>query len=135
MRGSIERLLAERKSLLAILLLLVLIAAIGRWLMLPSQTETPVELSPRIQMQWRKLLPLVSALRAAGIDDAATQPFSPIELPVAGAALIAWRPMGGGGEMQLEADWQAVPALFSGLPAAGCGLRLSLCSRKNRLYG
>ena len=59
MRGSIERLLAERKSLLAIPLLLVLIAAIGRWLMLTSQTETPVELSPRIQMQWRKLLSLV----------------------------------------------------------------------------
>ena len=134
MRGSIERLLAERKSLLAILLLLVLIAAIGRWLMLPSQTETPVELSPRIQMQWRKLLPLVSALRAAGIDDAATQPFSPIELPVAGAALIAWRPMGGGGEMQLEADKRCLRS-FPGLPAAGCGLRLSLCSRKNRLYG
>lgn len=126
MRESVERWLAERKSLLAIPLLLVLIAGIGRWLLLPGQTETPEEPSLRIQAQWRKLLPLRNALRTVGIDDAATQPFSPIELPVAGAALIAWRPMGVGGEMQLEVDWQAVPALFTWL--ARCGMQATAFS-------
>ena len=126
MQWDVERWLTGRKYLFMISVALVLIAVIGFWLLLPLKAETSAGRSPQVQAQWRKLLPLVSALRAAGIDDAATQPFSPIELPVAGAALIAWRPMGGGGEMQLEADWQAVPALFSWL--ARCGMRATAFS-------
>lgn len=91
--------------------------------------------TPRIQAQWRKLLPLRAALQNVGIDEQQTQAFSPIDLPVTGAALMDWRPIGRGGEMQLAVDWQAVPALFPGWPAAGCAPRLSQCSRKIRLYG
>jgi pilus assembly protein HofO len=68
------------------------------------------------------------------MEEDATQVFTPIDLPIAGATLIAWRP-GRRGEMQLAVDWQAVPALFSWL--ARCGMRATAfsCSRKSRRYG
>ncbi|HEY4467842.1 MAG TPA: pilus assembly protein PilO [Klebsiella sp.] len=81
---------------------------------------------PRIQAQWRKLLPLRVALQTVVMDEKQTQAFSPLNLPATGAALMAWRPMGGGGEMQLEVGWQAVPALFSWL--ASCGMRVTAFS-------
>ncbi len=42
-----------------------------------------------------------------------TQSFSPIAIPLSGAKLIAWRPQGSGGEMELTLSWSTVPALFS----------------------
>ena len=48
------------------------------------------------------------------------QPFSPIAIPLAGVKLIAWRPQGSGGEMELTLPWQTLPALFSWL--ARCGM-------------
>lgn len=44
-----------------------------------------------------------------GIDK---QPFSPIAIPLAGVKLIAWRPQGSGGEMELTLPWQTLPAFF-----------------------
>ncbi|MDN7213328.1 pilus assembly protein PilO, partial [Klebsiella pneumoniae] len=49
-----------------------------------------------------------------------TQSFSPIAIPLSGAKLIAWRPQGSGGEMELTLSWSTVPALFSWL--ARCGM-------------
>lgn len=51
-----------------------------------------------------------------GIDK---QPFSPIVIPLAGVKLIAWRPQGSGGEMELTLPWQTLPAFFPGWRAAG----------------
>ncbi|UMV24909.1 pilus assembly protein PilO [Klebsiella pneumoniae] len=48
------------------------------------------------------------------------QSFSPIAIPLSGAKLIAWRPQGSGGEMELTLSWSTVPALFSWL--ARCGM-------------
>lgn len=121
MRGNIERWLTGRKSLLAIPVMLVLVVATWSWLRSPPQSAVKAERSPQIQAQWRKLLPLRNALQAVRVDEARTEVFSPIALPVAEAALIAWRPMGAGGELQLGVEWRAVPALFSWL--ARCGMR------------
>ena len=60
------------------------------------------------------------------MEEGATQVFTPIDHPIAGATLIAWRPGGATGEMQLAVDWQAVPALFSWL--ARCGMRATAFS-------
>ena len=126
MQWDIERWLTGRKYLFMISVALVLIAVIGFWLLLPLQAETSAGRSPQVQAQWRKLLPLRSALQAAGMEEGATQVFTPIDLPIAGATLIAWRPGGSAGEMQLAVDWQAVPALFSWL--ARCGMRATAFS-------
>ncbi|WP_316506545.1 HofO family protein [Klebsiella grimontii] len=126
MRVEIERWLTGRKSLLTIPVLLVLIAGVWGWLLQPPQPDINAGGTPRIQAQWRKLLPLRAALQNVGIDEQQTQAFSPIDLPVTGAALMDWRPIGRGGEMQLAVDWQAVPALFSWL--ARCGMRATAFS-------
>lgn len=126
MRGDIERWLTGRKYRLMIPAVLVLIAGICNWLLLPHQADMPVGRSSRVQAQWRKLLPLRGALQDTGMEVAATLTFTPIDLPVTGAELIAWRPMNAGGQMQLAVDWQAVPALFSWL--ADCGMRATAFS-------
>ena len=126
MQWDVERWLTGRKYLFMISVALVLIAVIGFWLLLPLKAETPAGRSPQVQAQWRKLLPLRSALQTAGMEEDATQVFTPIDLPSAGATLIAWRPGGSAGEMQLAVDWQAVPALFSWL--ARCGMRATAFS-------
>ena len=95
------------------------------WLTLLEYRQNTLVL-PQVQAQWRKLLPLRSALQTAGMEEDATQVFTPIDLPIAGATLIAWRPGGSAGEMQLAVDWQAVPALFSWL--ARCGMRATAFS-------
>ena len=115
MQWDVERWLTGRKYLFMISVALVLIAVIGFWLLLPLQAETSAGRSPQVQAQWRKLLPLRSALQTAGMEEDATQVFTPIDLPIAGATLIAWRPGG-----------SAVPALFSWL--ARCGMRATAFS-------
>lgn len=89
MQWDVERWLTGRKYLFMISVALVLIAVIGFWLLLPLQTETSAGRSPQVQAQWRKLLPLRSALQTAGMEEDATQVFTPIDLPIAGATLIA----------------------------------------------
>ena len=121
MRVEIERWLTGRKSLVTIPVVLVLIAGSWGWLLRLPQPDTNGAGTLRIQAQWRKLLPLRAALQNVDIEEQQTQAFSPIDLPVTGAALMDWRPIGRGGEMQLAVDWQAVPALFSWL--ARCGMR------------
>lgn len=91
MQWDVERWLTGRKYLFMISVALVLIAVIGFWLLLPLKAETPAGRSPQVQAQWRKLLPLRSALQTAGMEEDATRVFTPIDLPIAGATLIAWR--------------------------------------------
>ena len=84
----------------------------------------------RIHQQWRRLAMLRAELQAE-LQDArpqafSTRAFSPLELPVAGATLIAWRPLGRGGEIQLAVEWPAAPAIFAWL--AGCGMRATAFS-------
>lgn len=135
MQWDVERWLTGRKYLFMISVALVLIAVIGFWLLLPLQAETSAGRSPQVQAQWRKLLPLRSALQTAGMEEDATQVFTPIDLPIAGATLIAWRP----GAPQARCSWlltgKRCPRSFPGWLAAGCALRLSPCSRKSRRYG
>ena len=126
MRVEIERWLTGRKSLVTIPVVLVLIAGSWGWLLRLPHPDTNGAGTLRIQAQWRKLLPLRAALQNVDIEEQQTQAFSPIDLPVTGAALMDWRPIGRGGEMQLAVDWQAVPALFSWL--ARCGMRATAFS-------
>lgn len=125
MRECIERWLSECKSLFLLPVILLLIVGVWLWLP-PSAPDAQEGRLPSIQGQWRKLLPLRAMLQDAGMDEVPTLAFSPIDIPITGTALIAWRPMGRGGEMQLSVDWQAVPALFSWL--ARCGMRATAFS-------
>ncbi len=58
-----------------------------------------------LQTQWRRIM----ALRIPGEENPGaridTQSFSPIAIPLSGAKLIAWRPQGSGGEMELTLSW------------------------------
>ncbi|MDU4315323.1 MAG: hypothetical protein E7I11_30910, partial [Klebsiella michiganensis] len=101
MRVEIERWLTGRKSLVTIPVVLVLIAGSWGWLLRLPHPDTNGAGTLRIQAQWRKLLPLRAALQNVDIEEQQTQAFSPIDLPVTGAALMDWRPIGRGGEMQL----------------------------------
>lgn len=41
--------------------------------------------------------------------------FSPLDFQGDNATLVHWKPLQNGGELMLEAEWQALPALFSRL--------------------
>ena len=43
------------------------------------------------------------------------QPFSPLDFQADGTRLVHWKPLQSGGELTLDADWQAIPAVFSRL--------------------
>lgn len=121
MRACIERWLSECKSLFVLPVILLLI--VGGWLWPSSSAPDTQERDlQRMQAQWKKLLPLRATLQNARRDDVPTQVFSPVDIPVRRAALVAWRPMGRGGEMQLSVDWQAVPVLFSWFARCGMGV-------------
>ncbi len=62
---------------------------------------------------WPRALrqPVVTQVRGAH----SAEPFSPLALQGEGARLVHWKPRQSGGELALDASWQAVPALFSRL--------------------
>lgn len=72
-----------------------------------------------LQTQWRRIM----ALRIPGEENPGaridTQSFSPIAIPLSGAKLIAWRPQGSGGEMELTLSGQRYPRFFW---LARCGM-------------
>ncbi|MBE3287587.1 HofO [Enterobacter cloacae complex sp. P31C] len=43
------------------------------------------------------------------------KPFSPLDFQGEGTRLLYWKPLQNGGELALEAEWQAIPPLFSRL--------------------
>ena len=43
------------------------------------------------------------------------QPFSPLDFQADGTRLVHWKPLQSGGELTLDAEWQAIPELFSRL--------------------
>lgn len=45
----------------------------------------------------------------------ALTPFSPLDFQGDNTTLVHWKPLQSGGELMLEVEWQAVPALFSRL--------------------
>lgn len=67
-----------------------------------------------LQTQWRRIM----ALRIPGEENPGaridTQSFSPIAIPLSGAKLIAWRPQGSGGEMELTLSGQRYPRFLAG---------------------
>ena len=48
-------------------------------------------------------------------DTLALTPFSPLDFQGDNATLVHWKPLQNGGELMLEVEWQALPALFSRL--------------------
>jgi len=42
-------------------------------------------------------------------------PFSPLDFQGADATLVHWKPQQNGGELMLDLEWKALPALFSRL--------------------
>lgn len=72
-----------------------------------------------LQTQWRRIM----ALRIPGEENPGaridTQSFSPIAIPLSGAKLIARRPQGSGGEMELTLSGQRYPRFFW---LARCGM-------------
>ena len=43
------------------------------------------------------------------------QPFSPLDFQGGGMRLVHWKPSHSGGELTLDAEWQAIPTVFSRL--------------------
>jgi pilus assembly protein HofO len=46
-------------------------------------------------------------------DERVVTPFSPLDFQGNGSRLVHWKPLQRGGELALDADWQAVPSVFS----------------------
>lgn len=129
MRATIEHwwglLCSGRSGQLALPFVLVLLVVGYFWFSLPPPPVESHE-SPGIRQQWLRLMPLQVAAQQDGVEEPITQRFSPMELPGAGSKLLAWRPVGRGGELVLDVRWQAVPPLFSWL--AQCGMRVTAFS-------
>ncbi|USB41524.1 pilus assembly protein PilO [Klebsiella africana] len=106
-----------------LLLILFMLGMLGGGAALWHATRQPLTSTSRdvaVQTQWRRAMALrmpADETPGASIDK---QPFSPIAIPLAGTRLIAWRPQGSGGEMELSLPWQTVPAFFAWL--ARCGM-------------
>lgn len=107
------------------LVLLVVLGLIAVMLFPLSSPPPPVETDGhlRLRQQWLRLIPLQAALQHDTPDERKTRVFSPVTLPVSGAELVTWRPLGSGGELLLATSWQAVPRLFPWL--ADCGMRVT----------
>ncbi len=93
--------------------LLLILFMLGGGAALWHATRLPLASVSRevaLQTQWRRVMALripAGDIPGARIDK---QPFSPIAIPLTGVRLIAWRPQGNGGEMELTLPWQTVPA-------------------------
>ncbi len=83
------------------------------WRDLAPAAGVAVTRDAALQTQWRRIM----ALRIPGEENPGaridTQSFSPIAIPLSGAKLIAWRPQGSGGEMELTlSSGQRYPRFF-----------------------
>lgn len=125
MRIAIERLLALRSWQLALLSCVVLAGIVYLAFLLSADRQAP-PVSPPLQAQWRRVIPLRAALAQRVTEEWTTRRFSPLESPIPGITLQRWQPRGGGGEMLAAVSWQAVPALFAWL--ADCGVRVAAFS-------
>ncbi|WP_434670616.1 hypothetical protein ACMYSO_12005 [Klebsiella sp. B345] len=129
MRATIEHwwglLCSGRGGQLALPFVLVLLVAGYFWFSLsppPVESHEP----PGIRLQWLRLMPLQVASPQDSVEERVTQRFSPMTLPGTDSKLVAWRPVGRGGELVLDVRWQAVPPLFLWL--AQCGMRVTAFS-------
>lgn len=106
----------------AVLLTLLAMGGLGFGVTLWCAAGPPlaaVSRDPVLQTQWRRVMALRMPAGETPGGRIDKQPFSPIAIPLAGVKLIAWRPQGSGGEMELTLPWQTLPALFPGWRAAG----------------
>ncbi|EPF7510218.1 TPA: pilus assembly protein PilO [Klebsiella variicola] len=107
----------------AVLLTLLAMGGLGFGVTLWCAAWPPlaaVSRDPVLQTQWRRVMALRMPAGETPGGRIDKQPFSPIAIPLAGVKLIAWRPQGSGGEMELTLPWQTLPAFFSWL--ARCGM-------------
>ncbi len=59
-------------------------------------------------------------------------PFSPLDFQNDETTLVRWKPLQNGGELTLDAEWQAIPELFFPSGTAGCGdRRLHDCATRH----
>ncbi|WP_227658108.1 HofO family protein [Enterobacter cancerogenus] len=52
----------------------------------------------------------------------AVRPFSPLDFQANGTRLVHWKPLSHGGELELDADWAAIPGIFAQLEQ--CNVRI-----------
>lgn len=74
-----------------------------------------------LNAQWRKMMPLRVVTPIASGSPINT--FSALDFDSGGSKLVSWQPVGAGGELTLEADWQSIPSLFTQLAACGRAVR------------
>ncbi|MDI3425241.1 DNA utilization protein HofO [Enterobacter sp. V87_3] len=48
--------------------------------------------------------------------------FSPLDFQANGTRLVHWKPLSHGGELELDADWAAIPGIFAQLEQ--CNVRI-----------
>ncbi len=107
--------ISSRRSQAVLLTLLAMGAGLRRYALVRAGPPlAAVSRDPVLQTQWRRMMALRMPAGETPGGRIDKQPFSPIAIPLAGVKLIAWRPAGSGGEMELTLPWQTLPALFPG---------------------
>lgn len=129
-------LLAERwcdfspRLRVGIWLLMLLLLAIAVACFRPG--EQYVSQPVALKAQWRKTLPLRDV--SVSTPPEPSKPFSALDFGEAGSQLMSWQPSGKGGELILDADWNAIPSLFTLLAERRQAMRgFSLQPEKQRL--
>ncbi|MFP2424142.1 hypothetical protein ACLEXA_21855 [Pseudescherichia vulneris] len=90
--------------------------------------EMPVPLSS----QWQKMMPLRGDNPVEPASPA--KPFSALDFDIEDSHLVSWQPVGAGGELALEANWQSIPPLFIRLAERGQSVRgFSIVPERQRL--
>lgn len=92
-----------------VLLFLLLVAMVSFSTRKPVSAFAPVPL----KAQWQKVMPLRGPPNE--LSPRLSKPFSALDFDGAKSRLLSWQPSGKRGELTLEADWSAIPSLFSQL--------------------
>ncbi|MGU3415246.1 hypothetical protein ACLBW0_15925 [Enterobacteriaceae bacterium C34A] len=100
-----------------VLLFLLLVVAVSFATRKPASSFAPVPL----KAQWQKVMPLRSPPNE--VSPHLSKPFSALDFDGAKSRLLSWQPSGARGELTLEADWSAIPALFSQLAERNQAIR------------
>jgi pilus assembly protein HofO len=110
-------------------LMLGLLMAIGAY----CRREPMVDAAPvALNAQWRKIMPLRGDIAVAEIPP--VKSFSVLDFDTPDSHLVSWQPVGAGGELTLEANWQSIPPLFIQLAERGRAVRgFSIVPEQQRL--
>ncbi|CAD5359444.1 HofO [Enterobacter cancerogenus] len=103
------------------------LVAIGWAALLRPVAEQIAEAQHQVSVAGRTNASLWSAVRKIPTETEepvapAVRPFSPLDFQANGTRLVHWKPLSHGGELELDADWAAIPGIFAQLEQ--CNVRI-----------